>query len=85
MIQITLHNRDVVDLFVLSIDNQQPGSPTVFDQRLNHGLASAPFGVQEDGNGNFSITTTSTDANDPTRTRTQNNTGSSGDQVDVSL
>jgi hypothetical protein len=84
MVQITLHNADTVDLFVSAIDNQQPGSPTVFpNQRINQGQSSAPFSVQEDGQGNFSITSTATDANDQTRTKTEVKTGSAGDQVDV--
>jgi hypothetical protein len=82
MISITTHNNDVVDLFVLAVDNQ-PNTPTFFNQRLNQGASSPPLGVQEDGNGKFSITTTATDAGDPTRTKLQTQTGSAGDQVDV--
>jgi hypothetical protein len=84
MISITLHNADTVDLFVSVIDNNQPGTPTVFpNQRLNQGQSSNPFSVQEDGQGNFSITTTVTDANDATRTKTEVKTGTAGDSVDV--
>jgi hypothetical protein len=84
MIPITLHNDDVVDLFVSAVDNNQPGTPVVFpNQRLNQGMSSAAFNVQEDGNGNFSITTTATDVNDATRTKTQQHSGSSGDSVPV--
>lgn len=84
MIQITLHNADTVDLFVSAVDNNQPGSPIVFpNQRLNRGQSSPPFNVQEDGNGQFSITWTATDVNDPTRTQTKPKSGVTGDQVDV--
>jgi hypothetical protein len=35
MIQITLHNADTVDPIVSAIDNNQPGTPTIFpNQRL---------------------------------------------------
>jgi hypothetical protein len=83
IIQITIHNDDIVDLFVVATDNQQPNTPTIFNQRLNKGNLSPPLDVQEDGNGNFSITTTATDAGDATRTKTQVQTGSAGDQVNV--
>lgn len=84
MIQITLNNADTVDLFVSAVDNNQPGTPTVFPiQRLNQGQSSVPFGVQEDGNGRFSITTTATDVNDATRTKAAQATGGAGDSVDV--
>jgi hypothetical protein len=84
MIQITLHNADNVDLFTSAIDNNQPGSPTVFpNQRLNQGQTSPPFNVQEGGNGQFSITWTATDVDDPTRTQSKPATGGAGDPVDV--
>jgi hypothetical protein len=84
MISITLHNADTVDLFVSAIDNNQPGLPTVFpNQRLNQGQTSNQFSVQEDGQGNFSITTTATDVNDATRTKTEVKTGTAGDSPDV--
>jgi len=84
MINITLHNADTVDLFVSAVDNNQPGTPIVFpNQRLNQGATSAVFSVQEDSSGNFSITATAVDVNDPTRTNTQQHSGSSGDSVDV--
>jgi hypothetical protein len=83
MIHITLNNADSVDMFVLTVDNQQPGSPVVFNQRLNQGQTSGPVQVQEDGSGKFSITTTGTDANDSSRFKVQGQTGTAGDQVDV--
>jgi hypothetical protein len=84
MINITLHDGDTVDVFVSAVDNNQPGTPVVFpNQRLNQGSTSAQFSVQEDGSGNFSITTTAVDVNDPTRTNTQQHSGSAGDSVDV--
>ena len=84
MIQITLHNADNVDLFVSAVDNNQPGSPVVFpNQRLNQGQSSPPLNVQEDGNGQFSITWTATDVNDPTRTQSKPKAGGAGDEVDV--
>lgn len=84
MILITMHNADTVDLFVSAVDNNQPGSPTVFpNQRLNQGQSSPPFSVQEDGNGQFSITWTATDVSDPARTQSKPKTGGAGDQVDA--
>ncbi len=83
MINITIHNEDIHDAFVSAVDNQQPGNPTVFNQRLNHDQTSGPISVQEDGNGKFSITTTATDAGDPSRTKTEAKTGGSGDIVNV--
>jgi hypothetical protein len=84
MINIKLHNADTVDMFVSAVDNNQPGAPVVFpNQRLNENSTSAQFSVQEDGSGNFSITTTAVDVNDPTRTKTEPHSGSSGDTVDV--
>ena len=84
MISITVHNADIVDLFVLVVDNNQPGTPTVFNQRLNRDASSAPFSVQEDGNGKCFITWTAIDTGDPTHTRTTSvNDKSAGDQVDV--
>jgi hypothetical protein len=72
MVQITLYNNDTVDLFVSAIDNNQPSSPIVFpNQRLNQGQTSSLVSVQEDGNGNASISWTATDVNDPTRTQTK--------------
>jgi hypothetical protein len=86
MINISLHNADSVDLFASAVDNNQPGSPTVFpNQRLNSGATSAVFAVQEDGSGSFSITTTVADVNDPSKTTVEQHSGSSGDSVDVRL
>lgn len=84
MIQITLTNDDIVDLFVVAIDNNQPNTPTVFpNQRLNKGVTSAPFNVQDDSNGKFSITWNATDAGDATRTKAQTASGNAGDSVPV--
>lgn len=84
MISITVHNADIVDLFVLVVDNNQPGAPTVFNQRVNQDASSAPFSVQEDGNGKCFITWTATDVSDPGHTRTaMEKDKSAGDQVDV--
>jgi hypothetical protein len=83
MINITIHNEDIHDAFVSAVDNQQPGTPSVFNQRLNHDQTSGQISVQEDGNGKFSITTTATDAGDPNRTKTEAQTGGAGDIVNV--
>jgi hypothetical protein len=85
MIPITLNNDDTVDLFIAAIDKNQPGTPVVFNKRLNSRAVSEVINVQEDGNGRFLINTTATDANDPTRTSTKDHTGSSGDSVPVDL
>jgi len=83
MINITIHNDDMNDAFVAAVDNQQPNSPTVFNKRLNHNETSGPISVQEDGNGKFSITTTAVDATGTGRSKTENKTGTAGDQVNV--
>lgn len=83
MIKITLKNDDDVDLYVSVVDNQQPNTPAVFNQRLNEGMPSVPFDVQEDVNGNFLITTTATDVNDSARTKTVQQTGGAGASVSI--
>jgi hypothetical protein len=85
MINITITNNDTIDLFVIANDKGAPGSPVVYNSRLNAHATSGLVSVQEDGNGNFLISTTVTDPNDATHIDTKDHTGSSGDDISVAL
>lgn len=82
-IQITVNNTDIGDAFVKVNDQNQPGAPEVFNARVNASSASFPFGVQPDGNGNFSIGWVATNANDPGESNGGPGAGSASDSVPV--
>lgn len=82
-INITLDNADHGDLFVSVIDLNLAGTPTILNnQRINESESLA-LGVQEDGDGNGSITWSAQRTDDAARTARRTVSVSSGDTVDV--
>ena len=82
-INITLDNTDQGDLFVSVVDLNLAGTPTILNnQRINEGESWA-LGVQEDGDGNGSITWSAQRTDDAARTARHTVSVGSGDTVDV--
>lgn len=89
LISITVYNAEQTlphDLFVQVYDLNLQGGPQALNARVNVGMSSAPFQIQEDGNGAGQITWTVTAADDPNRTGSSSSpiTPSDGGQVPVS-
>jgi hypothetical protein len=66
-ITISILNDCSDDLFVQVWDLNQPGSPSVFYDRVNVHQVSATFPIYEDGNGYGSIKWHAENANDPSK------------------
>jgi len=80
MINIISSNSDIVDLFVPTIDENQPDSSVVYNARLSVHAETLPLVVQDDSNNHFQmIQTALTSASDATKTDVQTHPGSADD------
>jgi hypothetical protein len=82
-INISLNNTDLGDLFVTVLDLNIAGTPSVINkQRINEDQ-SLLISVEEDGNGDGSITWSAVRCDDATKTAQRSISVANDDNVDV--